>query len=312
MGLRYYPDSNPGFTRRRRGRGFSYLAADGTRIGTRAVIERLKALAVPPAYADVWFSPHANGHLQASGRDDARRKQYIYHPDWAARRAEVKFDQLAPFGAALPAIRRWIATRLGGEPGAFETAAAAVLALLDRASLRVGAPDYATQNGTHGATTLLPKHATIDDSGLTLRFPAKGGTQVETHLKGARLAALLDDCQDLPGAHLITFGGGALIRSEHLRDILSDLAGAEMTPKTFRTWNGTHAAFLAATESSTIMAQAEAAAARLHNTPTIARSSYIHPKVIALTEEDRRAVLETTTPDGYRRGEPALLALLRG
>lgn len=311
MALRYYPDSNPGISRQRRGRGFSYLAADGSRIDQAEVIDRLKALAVPPAYGDVWLSPYANGHLQASGRDDARRKQYIYHPDWAAQRAEVKFDQLVPFGEALPAIRRWIATRLGREPGAFETAAAAVLALLDRASLRVGAPDYAAQNGTHGATTLLPRHAEIDDTGLTLRFPAKGGTEVETHLKGARLAAVLDDCQDLPGAHLITFGDGALVRSEHLREILSDLAGTEITPKTFRTWNGTHAAFLAASEATTIAALADAAADRLHNTPTIARTSYIHPKVIALAENDQRAPIETDTADGYRRGEPALLDLLR-
>ncbi|MEL6644866.1 MAG: DNA topoisomerase IB [Pseudomonadota bacterium] len=312
MALRYYPDTNPGFTRQRRGRGFSYLAADGTRIDRPAVIDRLKALAVPPAYGDVWLSPYTNGHLQASGRDDAQRKQYIYHPDWAAQRAEVKFEQLVPFGEALPAIRRWITTRLGGEPGAFETAAAAVLALLDRASLRVGAPDYTAQNGSHGATTLLPEHAQIDDTGLTLRFPAKGGTPVETHLNGARLAAVLDDCQDLPGAHLITFGDGALIRSEHLREILSDLARTDITPKTFRTWNGTHAAFLAATQATTITALADAAAERLHNTPTIARTSYIHPKVIALAENDTRASLEDTAPDGYRRGEPALLDLLRG
>lgn len=312
MALRYYPDSNPGFTRRRRGRGFSYLAADGTRVEQRPVIERLKALAVPPAYSDVWLSPYANGHLQASGRDDATRKQYIYHPDWAAQRATVKFDQLVPFGAALPSIRRWITTRLAGEPGTFETAAAAVLALLDRASLRVGAPDYAAQNGTHGATTLLPGHARIDDAGLTLRFPAKGGTQVETQLQGARLAAVLDDCQDLPGAHLITFGDGAIVRSEHLRDILSDLVGEDMTPKTFRTWNGTHAAFLATTDNPTIKAQAEAAAERLHNTPAIARNSYIHPAVIALAEADTCVEIECSTPDGYRRGEPALLDVLRG
>lgn len=310
MGLRYYPDTNPGYARKRRGRGFSYVAPDGTRVTDTGEVDRLRAMAVPPAYEDVWMSPHANGHLQASGRDDAGRKQYLYHPDWAAERAAHKFDRLAPFGRALPTIRRWIAARLQGEAGTFDTAVAAVLALLDRASLRVGTPDYAAQNGTHGATTLLPRHVRLDDGGLVLRFPGKGGSIVETTLQGTRLAAVLDDCRDLPGADLITYADGAIVRSEHLREVLGDLVGEDATPKTFRTWNGTHAAFCAAARKPTIGAMAEAAAARLHNTPAIARDSYIHPKVIALAKAEQKARIEAETPDGYRRGEPALLDLI--
>lgn len=312
MGLIYTPDSAPGHTRRRCGRGFTYLSADGTRIADADEIARIKALAIPPAWDDVWISPHPNGHLQATGRDGRGRKQYRYHPDWAERRAASKFDRLEAFGTALPAIRRWIETRLRGEPGDLDTAVAAVLALLDRASLRVGSADYADENGTHGATTLLPEHALIDGAGLRLRFPAKGGDIVETRLTGGRLARVLDACQDLPGADLITHGEGARVRSEHLSDVLSGIVGEDVRPKTFRTWNGSHAAFLAATRDTTIRALSEAAAERLHNTPAIARKSYIHPKVVALSQTGTRATLEPDTPAGYRRGEAALLDLLRG
>lgn len=312
MTLIYYPDSAPGRSRRRCGRGFTFHRADGSRISDRGEIARLKALAVPPAWDDVWMSPHAHGHLQATGRDGRGRKQYRYHPDWTARRAASKFDRLEAFGTALPAIRRWIDTRLGGPPGDLDTAVAAVLALLDRASLRVGSPGYAEENGTHGATTLLPEHARITDTGLRLKFPAKGGDIVETALTGRRLARVLEACQDLPGADLITHTDGARVRSEHLAEALSDIVGEDVRPKTFRTWNGSHAAYLAATEATTIKAMSEAAALRLHNTPAIARKSYIHPKVVALAETGARAVIEADAPVGYRRGEAALLDLLRG
>lgn len=311
MRLRYYPDSNPGFTRQRRGRGFSFLAPDGTRVDQSDVLKRLKGLAVPPAYRSVWMSPFENGHLQATGRDDKGRKQYQYHADWAQQRSLRKFDQLVPFALKLPRIRRWINDRLAGDPGAFDTAVATILALMDRASMRVGSPEYTAENGSHGATTLLSQHVTVSGECITLNYPAKGGAMVTKRLRGHRLARTLEACQDLPGADLLAYGETASIRSEHLQQVLADLTEDEtITPKTFRTWNGSHAAFCAAAESPTIKAVAAAASDRLHNTPSIARSSYIHPAIIELAKQGEPAQIEDATPDGMRRGEMGLLALL--
>ena len=311
MRLRYYPDSNPGFTRQRRGRGFSFLAPDGTRVEQSDVVKRLMGLAVPPAYSIVWMSPFENGHLQATGRDDSGRKQYQNHADLVLLRAMRLFDQLVPFAIKLPRIRRWINDRLAGEPGAFDTAIATVLALMDRASMRVGSPEYTAENGSHGATTLLSQHVTISGDAITLNYPAKGGAIVTKRLRGHRLARTLEACQDLPGADLLAYGENASIRSEHLQQVLADLTEDEtITPKTFRTWNGSHAAFCAATERPTIKAITAAASERLHNTPTIARSSYIHPAIIELVKRGETTHIETVTPDNLRRGEAGLKALL--
>ena len=156
--LTYYPDTEPGLTRRRRGRGFSYYAADGTHISDQLEIQRFKDLAIPPAYEDVWISPLPHGHLQATGRDARRRKQYRYHPDWAEYRALVKFEALSDFGRVLPTIRKKTGQALEGEPGDKTFAVAAIVALLDRASLRMGSKAYTRENGSFGATTLRSKH----------------------------------------------------------------------------------------------------------------------------------------------------------
>ena len=321
-GLVYYPDSEPGIARKRRGRGFSYHGPDGALVDT-AERERLVALAVPPAYDDVWLSPYPNGHLQATGRDEKGRKQYRYHPDWTAHQYLVKFDGLVALGRALPRLRRWIASHLRGDVGAFETALAATLALIDRASLRVGDPGYTLVNGSHGATTLLPEHVETDGGAIALSFIAKGGQAVEKALHAPKLAEVLEESQDLPGAHLISWidtdGTGYGIRGEQINAKLRDLCGEGVTAKALRTWNGTHAAFMVATTtegSLTISAMASAAADRLHNTETIARGSYIHPSVIALAEwpaDERLALLEGDTPrGGWRVGEAALVSFLEG
>lgn len=322
-GLVYYPDSRPGIRRKRHGRGFTYLAADGTRIDCARERARLKALAVPPAYEDVWMSPLANGHLQATGRDARRRKQYRYHPDWTKARSDGKFDQLATFGATLPALRRWIADRLTGEVGDLETAVAAVLALIDRGALRVGDPGYTADNGSFGATTLRNRQVRFDGTRVHLDFVAKGGKRVHQTVVGAQLQRVLQRSRDLPGSELVTWladdGTPRIVRSEHLGDVLARICGDGTTAKSLRTWHGTHAAFMAATkpEPLTIRIMSEAAAERLNNTPSIARTSYIHPAIIALAElsDDERATrldaLGDDTRDGLRRGEAALLACLR-
>ena len=319
-GLIYYPDSEPGITRRRCGSGFRYVAADGTTLARGPERDRVVALAVPPAYRQVWITPHHNGHLQATGLDSEDRKQYRYHEDWTKHQSALKFERLGGLADSLPSLRRWIESRLRGEAGQFETALAATLALIDRASLRVGHSAYTASNGSYGATTILNEHVVVKDGHITLDFIAKGGLEVEKSFYAPRLAEVLEISQDLPGAQVLSgqddYGTAYRIRSEHVNEKLADICGDAVTAKTLRTWNGTLAAFRAATAPGplTIKSMSEAAAEVLHNTPTIARGSYIHPAVIALAEaeEDTRTALaeEPSRPQGLRTGEAALQRFL--
>ncbi|SEK24054.1 DNA topoisomerase-1 [Roseivivax marinus] len=321
--LIYYPDDRPGIRREKRGRGWSYIAPDGTRIEDRAERKRLNALAVPPAYEDVWICPEPLGHLQATGRDARARKQYRYHPDWTAYRARRKFEHLAAFGAALPGLRRRIQHDLReGEAGEQSFAIAAVLALIDRAHLRVGNPDYARENETYGATTLRPRHLDLHEGGLRLTYAAKGGQRVAKTLRDRTLHRTLAQLDDLPGPTLVSWidedGTSRAVTSGEVNAFLSGQIGTDgMTAKTFRTWSGSVAALEVALseEKPTIKAMSEAAADRLHNTPTISRNSYIHPDVIDFAEEpaDIRQKLLDDADDtrGLRQAEAALLHLLQ-
>ncbi|WP_224823214.1 DNA topoisomerase IB [Cognatishimia sp. MH4019] len=321
-GLTYYPDNRPGIARKRRGRGFSYIAPDGTRIEDATERKRLAAMAVPPAYEDVWMSPLPDGHLLATGRDAAKRKQYRYHPDWTAARSETKFDQLGAFGEVLPRIRRWITINLSEDIGAPQTALAATLALLDRGSLRPGHPEYSDENGSFGATTLQARHVDLIAGGVALDYTAKGGKRVQKTVPGAKLNRVLGRIMDLPGAELISWidgqGEPRAVRSEMLNACLFELTDGIATAKTFRTWNGSHAALnvLLRKPDATITACAEAASERLHNTPAIARTGYIHPDILDLVGGDA-AVLKRLEQRAsrfanglLRQGEAELRALL--
>ncbi|UWR98152.1 DNA topoisomerase IB [Phaeobacter inhibens] len=322
MKLVYYTDDQPGITRRRRGRGFSYYMPDGSHIGNATERARLNGLGVPPAYTDVWLCPLINGHLQATGRDARNRKQYRYHPEWQARRAEQKFAHLVAFGESLPALRRWIGDRLTGTVGDEETAIAAVLALLDRGSLRIGNPRYTEKNGSYGATTLRPRHVVFSGQAIQLTYTAKGGQTVEKSLRGPALQRILERSQDLAGPELISWVDDnddvRAVRSEQVQGVLAKLCGDEVSAKTLRTWNGSHAAFAVALDAPTltITAMAEAAAERLHNTPTIARNSYIHPQIIGLADlPDRQRVAQLSAlpqrqVSGLRLGEGRLIDFL--
>ncbi len=257
--LIYCPDDRPGISRRRCGRGFSYYMPDGSLIRDRAERAGIAAIAVSPAYVSVWITPEPQGHLQATGRDAKGRKQYRYHPDWAAQRAQRKYDGLAAFGRTLPRLRARIATGLCAPEGWRDLALAAVLALLDRASLRIGNEDYARENGSYGATTLLGEHARFNGSGVTLDFPGKRGNPVSVHLHGPRLQRALHKVQDLAGAELIAWadedGDTRPLRSEEVNTAQADICGEGTSAKTFRAWNGTHATFaLAAQEGSVTIA----------------------------------------------------------
>lgn len=302
-GLVYFSDDQPGISRRRRGRGFSYIAPDGTTIARGAERERLEALAVPPAYEDVWICPLQNGHLQATGRDTRARKQYRYHPEWAELQARTKFDRLAEFGEVLPRIRRRVRRDLQADAGDWLFAIASAVTLIDRTAIRVGSPDYTRQNGSYGALTLRRKHVTLADNRIEMRYTAKGGKKVRRQINDKRLARILDKISDLPGAELLTWvddeGAVQTLNSTALNAYIADAAGSEgVSAKTFRTWKGTLAAFeVAERGDATIKAMAEAAAAELNNTPTVARNSYIHPAVI---EQAGERPLKTK---GYERND---------
>lgn len=315
--IRYYPDSRPGILRQRRGRGFSYVAPDGTRIGCTDKRREIEAIAVPPAYEDVWISPVRNGHLRASGRDAKERKQYIYHPVWVALQDAEKFDRLISLGRSLPRLRGWITRNLAGPVGRFETAVAAGLALTDRLSMRVGDPAYTEENGSYGVTTLERRHLRRAGQGYVLNFIAKGGRSVELPVAGARLGHTLAELAKLPGPALLSWvdgeGAAHALRAAHLNARMAELCGEGQTAKALRTWNGTHAAFLSARceERPTITRMADAASRRLHNTPAVARNSYIHPAVLEAGRGGGAPDARQGCPrKGLRRGEAALLEFL--
>ncbi len=322
-GLVHVSDRVPGIRRRARGRGFAFIGPDGSKPGPED-LARIRRLAIPPAYRDVWICPDPNGHLQFTGIDARGRKQYRYHPGWAQARAETKFAQLVRFGQALPALRKAIQRDLRQGAGDLAFSRAALVLLLDRTLIRIGDPVYTAENRSFGATTLLSRHLRVADGEVRLKFTAKGGRKVQISLRDRRLERIFNEIGDLPGRHLFTWideaGAVRRLMSQDVNAWLAEVAGAPVTAKTFRTWGGTLAAFetaLAGAEGKlTLRAMAEAAADRLHNTPTIARKSYIHPAVLGLAglpASDVAARLDGLVPPpdcGLRGTEAALLAFL--
>jgi len=323
-GLVYVSDSEPGIRRQRAGRSFCYRLPDGSLVRDPVLKARIASLGLPPAYENVWICLEENGHLQATGYDARGRKQYRYHPDWQALKSGDKFDQLIAFGRALPRLRRAVRRDLEGAPGAVDAMLAAITVLLDEAQLRVGNRAYAAENKTYGATTLLKRHVKLVDGCIELRFTAKGGKRVRRTLKHPRLQRLLDGCADLPGRQLFVWKDeDSTVRpidSGRLNSYLADISGIAVSAKTFRTWAGSLAAFSMARHAiedggqPTIKGMAQAAADVLHNTPAIARSSYIHPDITALSENPaplrtalRRPPLNVT---GLRVEEERLLRFL--
>jgi DNA topoisomerase-1 len=327
QGLIYVSDTQPGISRRRSGRGFSYLDLEGRAIRDLGERARLQRLAIPPAYERVWICPLPNGHLQYTGYDAAGRKQYRYHPDWSTWRAEAKYGQLASFGMALARLRRRVQRDLEREaPGDLAFSLAALAMLLDHAHIRIGSAFYTAANGTFGATTLLTRHLSLQDGCVRLRYRAKGGRLVSQTLRDRRLHRILEDISDLPGRHLFTYialdGAARPVASHHVNAYLAEATGVEgVSGKTFRTWAGTLAAFVKArqTEGKLRMRDlCQAAAAELHNTPTICRASYIHPSVLDLVtlkpaeRVERLEAAGTLGPRELRADERRLLGFLSG
>ncbi|MBE7217191.1 MAG: DNA topoisomerase IB [Caulobacteraceae bacterium] len=300
-GLRYVDETAPGLGRKKAGKGFSYTGLDGKPIRDGDEIDRIRKLAIPPAYTDVWISPDARGHIQATGRDDRGRKQYRYHPDWAAARAETKFARMSAFGKALPIIRERVDRDLRKHGLPKDKVVAAVVSLLEQTLIRVGNDEYAKENKSFGLTTLRVRHAQFHGSEIRFKFKGKSGVEHETGVKDRRLARIVKQCQDLPGQRLFQFvdaeGERHGVDSDDVNDYLREITGEHFTAKDFRTWAGTVAAAKAlsmqpppATERAAKHAMTlcvKATAGLLGNTPAVCRSSYIHPEVLTAFAEHR-------------------------
>jgi DNA topoisomerase I len=292
--LRYTPDDRPGITRRRAGRGFSYRTPDGTRITDAATLARIRALAVPPAWTDVWICTDPRGHLQATGRDARGRKQYRYHARWQRRRGESKFERMLVFASVLPQIRERVDTDLGRRGLPREKVLAAVVRLLELTHIRVGSDEYVKLNRSFGLTTLRNRHAKVDGTSVRFRFKGKSGREHEVDLRDRRLASIVRRCQELPGQDLFEYvdGEGEVrdVSSTDVNAYLREVAGKDITAKDFRTWAGTVLAYraLRAQDGTDDPNQArrdvvfavKTTAERLGNTPAVARGSYIHPAVV--------------------------------
>lgn len=291
--LRYADLDAPGYTRRRVGRGFSYLDWTGQRVSDPELIAWCKSLVIPPAWQDVWISAARDTHILSFGYDDRKRKQYVYHPEWQRYRNLMKFEGLVGFPKALAKVRAAVDRDLERRPGTRRRVIATAVGLIDRALIRVGNEFYRQENETFGATTLDDEHVQIDGDSIELDFTAKSGAQREVLVEDARLAHSLKACQELPGQRLFRYREGGelrVVRSDDVNAYLSDAAGEAVTAKDFRTWGGTVACFAFAHRHrddlppNPAIAAARYAAERLGNTLAVARRYYIHPALLEVIE----------------------------
>jgi DNA topoisomerase I len=292
--LRYVSDAQPGIRRKRAGRHFSYVGTDGKPIRDRGELARIKALAIPPAWTDVWISPIADGHIQATGRDARGRKQYRYHARWRQVRDETKFTRMLAFGEALPLIRERTDRDLAlkGLPRA--KVLATVVRLLETTLIRVGNAEYAKENKSYGLTTMRDRHVEVDGSRIEFTFKGKSGVKHSISVRDRRLATIVRRCRDIPGYELFQYidedGTRQDVDSGDVNEYLREITGQDFTAKDFRTWAGTVLASLALQElkagdsgaqaKKNVVQAIETVAERLGNTPSICRKCYVHPAVI--------------------------------
>jgi DNA topoisomerase-1 len=329
-GLRYVSDDSPGYRRRANNEHFEYFDTEGKPIRDEQRLLRIKRLAIPPAWTDVWICPSPNGHIQATGRDARRRKQYCYHERWREARDENKFERLADFAEALPKIRRRVAKdiKLPGLPR--EKVLATVVSLLERTFIRIGNPEYARENKSFGLTTMKGRHVKVKGARLLFRFRGKSGRQHEVDMLDPRIAKIVSKCQDLPGQDLFQYvnGDGEVrnVTSQDVNDYLREITGEDFTAKDFRTWAGTVLGAIAfsAQDAFETKKQAKAniktaicaVAELLGNTPAICRKCYVHPAIVeAYLNRRQIAGLNGTKTPGtvvdLRAAERGVLKFLR-
>lgn len=291
--LHYVHDRRPGIRREKEGDGWAFFKPDGSRVVDEDEVARIRKLAIPPAYTDVWICPDPKGHLQAVGRDARGRKQYRYHPRWREIRDEAKYDRMLVFGRVLPAVRTQVERDLALHGLPKRKVVAAIVALLEKTTMRVGNEEYAKQNDSFGLTTLRTRHAKVQGGHVLLDFTGKHGIDHHIDLKDKRLAKVVARCHDLPGQDLFQFldqhGERHHVTSHDVNDYLHEVSGEDITAKDFRTWAATVTASVLLAELGRFETQAaakhhlveavEKVATKLGNTAAICRKCYIHPAV---------------------------------
>ena len=328
-GLVWISDDSAGIRRLRVGDGFAYRGVDGKRLRQAAELKRIRMLAIPPAYEDVWICPKPNGHLQATGRDARGRKQYRYHPDWRLAKDADKFERMLEFGAALPKVRARVkadlAAPVSARPGR-DTVLATIVRLLDTTYVRIGNEEYARTNRSFGLTTLKNRHADIQGSRLRLRFRGKSGIEQEVDLDDPRVARVVRRCQAMPGQDLFQYEGDdgerRTVGSADVNDYIRAASGADFTAKDFRTWHATvHALDLWAEQCAADASCRRTAnqmladvAKRLGNTVAVCKKSYVHPRVLeslaAAVDPEALARLTPKRRAGLSAAERRLLQFL--
>jgi len=333
VGLRYVSDQMPGITRERAGKAFHYRYPIRTIVKEREVLGRIKSLAVPPAWTEVWICPDPSGHLQATGRDARGRKQHRYHPHWRQVRDDTKYTRMISFARKLPAIRKRVFQdlKLPGLPR--NKVLAAVVRLLEVSLIRVGNDEYARENDSFGLTTMRDRHVRVRGEALLFHFRGKSGKWHDVDIRDRRLAKIVKSCQDLPGQELFQYIDEEEkrqdVHSNDVNDYLREISGEDFTAKDFRTWAGTVLGAMALQELKQFDSQAQAkknivqaiesVATRLGNTPSVCRKCYIHPDILnsyldgtlietlkARAERGLRQSLHKLRPE-----EAAVLALLQ-
>ncbi len=328
--LRHSSDREPGYTRRRQGRGWRYLDDEGRGVADPRLKERFAALAIPPAWTDVWICRSSRGHLQATGTDDAGRRQYLYHPAWHEQRQRDKYERILRFAEGLPDLRRVSAAQLRRKRLDRDKALAAAVQLLDRTQIRVGSEQYAATHRTYGLATLRSKHIEVEGDTLILDFVGKGSVDHHAEVTDARLARAIAEMDALPGYEVFSYrdedGEVVDIRSSDVNEYIKEHMGEDFSAKDFRTWAGTVAAAVALDEVGPVEGVRERqravtrvcrlAAELLGNTPAVCRASYIDPRVIDHFLDGRTISslvdeLEARMEEGHSSEELAVLALLR-
>lgn len=318
-GLTYGSDEQPGLTRRGQPGAFSYVDASGREVADARVLGRIRALAIPPAWTEVWICPRARGHIQATGRDQKGRKQYRYHADWSAHRATGKFDRMPAFARALPRLRRRVEADLARRGVCREKVLATTVRLLELTLIRIGNPQYARQNRSYGLTTLHKRHLEIDGAALQFSFRGKSGKDHAVSVRDRRLARVIRALQDLPGQQVFKYrdahGELVPVSSDEVNTYIREAMGGEFSAKDFRTWAATVSAARALRDAPRPTSETDAkrkiavcvraVAGLLGNTPTVCRAAYIHPRVLEMFERDQ---LRTALPRAAAKSFEARLA----
>ncbi|BED89976.1 DNA topoisomerase [Pseudoalteromonas sp. MM1] len=294
MKLIYVDDNLPGITRKRKNKTWLYFDPIGKQITDQKVIDRLNALAFPPAYKNVWFCPEENGHILATGIDSKGRKQYRYHENFRAQQEAKKYQACGVFGNKLPLLRARLENDLQGDELSVERTLAAVVRLMDLGALRVGNERNVKQNKSFGATTLRNRHAKLTGKNIQLRYRAKSGKEREVNITDRVLSHVIKDLQDLPGQHLFQYisdGERTNVTSSEINQYIQQIMGEDFSAKHFRTWRASVIAFkqlVKAKGALSLKSMLESVSEQLGNTPAIARKSYVHPDLIALCKEDEQ------------------------